>query len=85
MKGEILDISAGGAFIRITDNAPAPRGLIKLEFKTPAPDAKHCEWWSLVIREGIDGIGVMFDERHIETAACRMRVRTESVSHALGA
>ena len=81
--GEILDISAGGAFIRIIDPAATPRGLLKLEFQMP--DARHCEWWSLVVRESLDGIGVMFDQRHNETAACRMRPRTDASAHTLRA
>ena len=85
LNGEIMDISAGGAFIRITDDLAKPRGLLRLEFDAPLPEQTHCEWWALVIRESNQGIGVMFDRRHNETAACRMRRPAVSVEHALGA
>lgn len=85
LEGEIIDISAGGAFIRISAPAAMPHGLLKLEFMTPAPDSEQCEWWSLVVREDVDGVGVMFDQRHIETAACRMQARVHTVAHAIGA
>ena len=85
LDAEIQDISAGGAFIRILDGVAAPRGLVQLEFETPLPKKKACSWWSLVVRESVDGIGVMFDQRHNETAACRMRLRIDSYEHSLGA
>jgi len=85
LNGEIQDISAGGAFIRIIDEVAAPRGLVQLEFETLLPEKMLCKWWSLVVRESADGIGVIFDRRHNETAACRMRPRTDSYEHALGA
>jgi hypothetical protein len=85
LNGEIEDISAGGAFIRIMGKAAAPRGLVQLEFETPSPEKMLCKWWSLVVRENADGIGVIFERRHNETAACRMRPRIASVEHAVGA
>ena len=85
INGEIRDISASGAFIRIVDDVAAPRGLIQLEFETQLPAKLLCNWWSLVVRKGADGIGVMFDQRHNETAACRMRPPVESYAHSVGA
>lgn len=85
IKGEILDISAGGAFIRILDAVAAPRGLIKLEFYAELPDEMHCQWWSLVVRESAAGIGVMFEARHNETAPCRMRRQPANVGQSLSA
>jgi hypothetical protein len=85
LNGEIQDISASGAFIRLADDVAAPRGLIQLEFETQLPEKLLCKWWSLVIRKSPDGIGVMFDQRHNETAACRMRPPMESYPHSLRA
>jgi len=85
LKGEIRDISAGGAFIRIADDVAAPRGLVQLEFETLLPEKMLCNWWSLVVRHSSEGIGVMFDQRHNETAACRMRPQTASYQHSVGA
>lgn len=76
INGEIRDISAGGAFIRLADDIAAPRGLVELEFEALLPERVLCNWWSLVVRRSADGIGVMFDERHNEAAACRMRPQT---------
>ena len=85
INGEIQDISAGGAFIRIVDDVAAPRGLIQLEFETKLPEKMLCNWWSLVVRKSAAGIGVMFDQRHNETAACRMRPPIESYGQSIGA
>jgi hypothetical protein len=85
INGEIRDISAGGAFIRIADDIAAPRGLVELTFEALFPERKLCKWSSLVVRRSADGIGVMFDERHNEAAACRMRPQTVSYEHAVGA
>ena len=85
INGEILDISGGGAFVRILDPVAAPRGLIKLKFRAELPDEVLCEWWSLVVRESAAGIGVMFDTRHNEIAPCRMRRLPESVGQTLSA
>jgi len=85
INGEIRDISSCGAFIRIVDDVAAPRGLIQLEFETQLPEKMLCNWWSMVVRKSADGIGVMFDQRHNETAACRMRPAVESYRHSVGA
>jgi hypothetical protein len=84
INGEIRDISAGGAFIRIADDIAAPRGLVELTFEALFPERKLCKWSSLVVRRSADGIGVMFDERHNEAAACRMRPQTSGYEHSAG-
>lgn len=85
IRGEIQDISAGGAFIRVVDEVAAPHGLVRLEFETHFPAKMPCNWWSLVVRQCDTGIGVMFDQRHNETAACRMRPPIANVEHSLSA
>ena len=83
VRGEILDISAGGALIKVADDAAIPQGLVKIEFQTPPPEQTPCEWSALVVRKTSDTIGVMFDRRHKETVAWRMQSRTKSYTQAL--
>lgn len=68
LQGDILDLSSGGAFIRLCDDAPWPRGVLRLSFVSPDPEARDCDLQGLVVRSSDEGIGVMFNRRHSETA-----------------
>lgn len=62
LKGEIVDISAGGAFIKLKDGAPLPNTIVRLDFSIPdSAKPRFCR--ALVVRRDASGIGVMFDRR----------------------
>lgn len=73
LYGRISNLSAGGAFIAISTQGSLPRGLLRLNFVSPGAAARECDWRALVVRECDAGIGVMFDRRHIQTAAALLR------------
>jgi hypothetical protein len=62
-KGQVVDLSLGGAFIRMIGGMPAVNSIVQLEFgSSESVDASHrCR--ALVVRCNEDGIGVMFDRR----------------------
>ena len=62
-KGQVVDLSLGGAFIRIAGAMPAVNSIVQLDFgSTETRDAAH-QCRALVVRCSGDGIGVMFDRR----------------------
>ena len=68
LKGEILDLSARGAFIRLLGDSSALRSIVHLEFPLhTAKPAEYCECWALIVHTSEGGIGVMFD--HLQEAA----------------
>jgi len=63
IEGEILDLSTGGAFIRLKDKPPALDTIIKLNFQMPAPNPQRCKCRAMIVRNDKDGVGVMFARR----------------------
>lgn len=63
MQGEIKNISAGGAFIRLNDNHSSLRPIVKLRFSTRGTEPGYCECLGLIVRKEKDGVAVMFDHR----------------------
>jgi hypothetical protein len=61
--GEIVDLSAGGAFIKLHDFIPAPNTIIRLSFVVPGNDQLRHECRALIVRRNGNGVGVMFDRR----------------------
>ena len=63
LEGEIVDISAGGAFIRVLGRMPAPNSIVQLVLAPAIAGDELAQCRALVIRCTADGIGVMFDRR----------------------
>ena len=64
VQGEILNLSARGAFIRLLGDYSKLRNIIRLRIPIPTEESGYCECWALIVRNAADGIGVMFD--HIQ-------------------
>jgi len=67
LVGEIVDMSVGGAFIRLRDYIPPPNTIIRLSFDIPGIEQTEHECRALIVRKEQSGIGVMFD--HLQEAA----------------
>lgn len=74
LQGEVLNLSAGGAFIRLHGEPPM-RGFVQLSIG----DGE--QWWALVVHATRDGVGVMFD-RHRFAAVARLIQDTGRVASA---
>ena len=75
LVGEIVDMSVGGAFIRLKDFIPPPNTIIRLSFDIPGIEQTEHECRALIVRKEQSGIGVMFDRRQdfqflLRAAAC---------------
>ena len=75
LVGEIVDMSVGGAFIRLRDYVPPPNTIIRLSFDIPGIEQTEHECRALIVRKERCGIGVMFDRRQdfqflLKAAAC---------------
>jgi len=67
LPGEIINLSSGGALIRLPDDARPPGGIIKLRFRAGTSDPAQYIWSALVVRQDGNHIGVMFDRLHLNT------------------
>jgi hypothetical protein len=66
LQGEIMDLSAGGAFIRLPKATSALRNMVHLRFCTHGSEP-DCDCWALIVRTAANGIGVMFRRRQEQT------------------
>jgi hypothetical protein len=63
LQGEILDLSARGAFIRLRGDYSGLRNIVRLRFPLrSAKPEEYCECWAMIVRDVAGGIGVMFDQ-----------------------
>jgi hypothetical protein len=63
IQGEIVDISAGGAFIRLAGDHSALRPIVQLKFGTRSAEPEYCECLGMIVRTEKDGVAVMFAQR----------------------
>ena len=63
LDGEIVDLSNGGACIRLQDFVPEPNTIVRLKFNGAMPEDEPLQCRALVVRRDGDSIGVMFDRR----------------------
>jgi len=62
--GVILrNLSTGGAFVAVPADRAALRGVVKLAFHVPGKDTEAFLWRAWVVRQEVDGAGLMFDDR----------------------
>lgn len=59
----LRNLSTGGAFVAVPDAVAVLHGLVELEFRVPGNDAEIFLWRGWVIRQELDGAGLMFDDR----------------------
>jgi len=63
MRGDILNFSARGAFIRLRGEPSALRNIVRLRFAVqPTKPEVYCECWAMIVRDVAGGVGVMFDQ-----------------------
>jgi hypothetical protein len=58
----LRNLSAGGAFVALAADRAVLRGVVDLELTLPG-DQRACRWRAYVIHQGLDGVGLMFDEQ----------------------
>jgi hypothetical protein len=59
----LRNLSTGGAFVGVPDAVAVLHGLVELEFSVPGNDPEVFLWRAWVIRQELDGAGLMFDDR----------------------
>ena len=62
VQGEILNLSARGAFIRLLGDCSKLRNIVSLRIPMPTEKSGDRECWAMIVRSAADGIGVMFDQ-----------------------
>jgi len=62
----IRNLSTGGAFIAVSADRSALRGVVELELAEPGGDPVAFVWRAWVIRQERDGVGLMFDDRQLD-------------------
>ena len=62
IQGEIQNLSARGAFIKLLGDYSSLRNIVRLRFPMQTHKSGYCECWALVVRSVADGVGVMFDQ-----------------------
>jgi len=62
IRGELLNLSAGGALLRVADTSAAVPRVVNLVFRMPSTCERPFEWRALVLRREADTVALMFDE-----------------------
>ena len=62
IQGEIQNLSARGAFIKLLGDYSSLRNIVRLRFPMRTQKSGYCECWALVVHRVADGVGVMFDQ-----------------------
>ena len=62
IQGEIQNLSARGAFIKLLGDYSNLRNIVRLRFPMPTHKSGYCECSAMDVRNVADGVGVMFDQ-----------------------
>jgi hypothetical protein len=72
----LRNLSTGGAFVVVPADRAALRGVVELEFRVPGNDSEAFLWRAWVIRQELDGAGLMFDDRQRSTRVPLLAARS---------